>query len=808
MFNNINNLKKNKPLTIVCPPPNVTGNLHIGHCLNFTLIDIWTRTTLLNDHPVIVVGGTDHAANATTIMVRKHYPDVTPENFHGKAMEWIEKAQQNIINQIKDLGVIMDWDKFCYTMDPVRTQGVIYAFNILYNKGLIYKAKKMVNWDTHFGTAISDLEVIMKPQESVIYEIPYELSDGSGFITVASTRPETIFADCAIAINPHDEKNIHLLNKTIKIPIINKEIPIISSESVDKDFGTGFLKITPGHSMDDYNIWLNHPVIKDMEAIDLMDNHGIFCHGILPQEFQGLTVNEARKLTIQQLNLLGKPLKNHIPISDRSETVVEWKITDQWFFEVQNFKEKAWDLLDKKIVRFFPKNLINTYKNWIDNLQSWCISRDLPLGHRIPVWYDEYNNQYVGHDYNEAAMKAEIYWKNENLTPTSLIQDHHCLDTWFSSGLFHKTALGWPHQISGATLMVTGYDILFFWITRMILMSIGLDDHQPFANVAFHGLIRDKYGNKMSKTRGNTIDPYEIAKEYGWDNLRLTLAMNSRGASDIQISKESFEITKRILTKIKNAHNYCHSHFKTLVLDEPKVIHPICQDMIHITNNFTKLWTANITNYINFNDGIKLAINQFLYKDFCDSFIEIHKVLKDEIEEMDDVLSWIFFQLLMVLHSSCPFITDEIFSQYHDQRLLHYNFYKRVSIDPLEFHSSIEMVSVIRFFQQVFHSKNIQVKINNLPKVYENMILKLTKTQLLMGDGIVQYGPYLVLDGINKDPEILSREIKKLEHKIDQLNKNLSNENFIKKADESIVILYQQELKNHTLLMNCLKKIL
>ena len=818
--NNLNNLKKNKPYTIVCPPPNVTGNLHIGHCLTYTLIDTITRYKILMGYDVNVLGGTDHAANATTIMVRKNYPDVTPENFHEKAIEWINQAQGNIIQQLKDLGVIINWEQFSYTLDENSSKLVKEAFIILYKKKLIYKAKKIVNWDTHFGTAISDLEVVMKSQESMIYDINYQLSDGNGFITVSSTRPETIFADCAIAINPQDTNHIHLVGKTVRIPIINKEIPIITSNSVDKDFGTGFLKITPGHSIDDYNIWIENEIIKYQEPIDLMDNHGIFSHEILPFQFQGLNVKEARKLVVEMLNLSGKTIKNNIPFSDRSETVVEWKITDQWFFEVPQFKNEAIELLDQELVKFFPEKLINGYKNWINNLQSWCISRDLPLGHRIPIWYDEYGHQYLGegdNSYDNALDKAKINWNNNNLKPTLLIQDHHRLDTWFSSGLFHRTALKsqFKDQYNGDTdLIVTGYDILFFWITRMILMELGVGSDKipyPFKNVLFHGLIRDKYGNKMSKTKGNTINPYEISQEYGWDNLRLTLSLNSVGCNDVNIGKESFEETKKILTKLKNADKYCQNYFNTLITEKPKVSNPIANDIIHITHNIINQYSNFMENF-ECNKGVKLIINEFLYDHFCDYFIEIHKHLHQEIPELTLVLQWSFFKLLLSMNPYCPFITQEIFNKYNpNDNLLNYNFIIQPHKSCYEFYSSMNIISIIRFFQQVFESKEIFVKNNHLNSHYQNMVIKLTKTNLLKSNGIIQYndqwGYQWFLDGINNNTHILSQEIQKLKKKIDQLDTILNNENFIKNADPDVVINYKNQKNNHQLLMDCLIKL-
>lgn len=814
--NYLNNTKKNKSYTIVCPPPNVTGNLHIGHCVTFSYIDIITRYHILNNYKVNVIGGTDHAANATTIMVRKHYPDVTPENFNEKALEWIEKSQINIINQLKDLGVLMDWEKFCYTMDPIRSDGVIKAFNIIYNKGLIKKSKKMVNWDTHFGTAISDLEVNMVAKTSMIYQVNYEFIDGSGFLTVATTRPETIFADCAIAINPHDENKKHWIGKKVYIPIINKIIPIITSQHVDKDYGTGCLKITPGHSIDDYNIWINDNEIKNIDPIDLMDNNGIFIHEILPKEYQGLNVNEARKLIIQQLNLKGEKINSNIPYSDRSETIVEWKLTEQWFFHVENFKDKAIELLQKN-VKFWPKNLINNYKSWINNLQSWCISRDLPLGHKIPIWYDEYNNEYCGHNYEEALERAKKYWEKYSLKPTTLIQDHHCLDTWFSSGLFHKTSLNWPHQNTIADVIVTGYDILFFWITRMILMSIALDDDEPFKNVFFHGLVRDKLGNKMSKTKGNTIDPYEIGNNFGWDNLRLTIALNSINNNDLKLSTENFQQTQKIIIKIENAYKYCQLYFNKLILEEPAPNNIILKDMMAITKKFIKEY-EDLMNSFQFNTAVKLIIHNFFYQHFCDYFIEIHKIIVKDDSEANDVLSWIFFQLLLLLHPYCPFLTERIFQNFNSINLLNYCYYENNNLvnnceeDYKQFYSSMNIVSIIRYFQQIFGSKNLAVNNEKINILYVNLIKELTKSYGNNPSSTInyldQYGYHWLLDNINKDGNIVHQELKKLNKKIDDLTNILNNNNFLAKCDPVVIQEYQNNLNSWQLLKNCLEKLL
>ena len=805
------NILNKKPYFIVCPPPNVTGNLHIGHCVTFTYIDVIARYKTITNHQVHMIGGTDHAANATTIMVRKNYPNVTPENFHEKAMEWIAKSQKNIINQLKDLGVLMDWNQFCYTMDSLRSQGVIEAFNILYNQGLIYKAKKLVNWDTHFGTAISDLEVNMVPQESMIYEVIYQ---GDGFnLSVATTRPETIFADGAIAVNPEDKRYKHLIGKTVLIPIINKPIVIIDSIMVDKDFGTGCLKITPAHAVEDYDIWRNHDAIKHIQPVDLMDNYGIFVHEILPKEFQGLNVKEARKLIVEKLELSGKKIKNNIPMSDRSETIVEWKWADQWFFDVPNFKNQALQWIDDKIVNFWPPILTNNYRSWINNLQSWCISRDLPLGHKIPVWYDDYNNQFVGHDQQEVQNKAQEFWNKNNLTPTQLTQDHHCLDTWFSSGLFHKSALGWPHsQQAVADLIVTGYDILFFWITRMILMSIALGDDCAFKNVLFHGLVRDKYNNKMSKTKGNTIDPYDVANEFGWDNVRLTIALNSINSNDLKLSMDSFNDTKKIITKIKNAHAYCKMHFKEICWQQPVTDNLILQDMMAITKQHIQHYYHLMENF-QCNKAIKYLIHNFFYQYFCDYFIEIHKVIQNEAQA-NEVLSWIFYQILLLLHCYCPFLTDELFKEYTNQSILTHGLQglEEEKTEPSnDFYGSMEIISVIRFFQQVLGSKHIQVNKGNYKEIYWNLVVKITKTEQVDHQGIVEYNhgnQKWYLDNINKNEEILTREIHKCQKKIEQMNKFLSDNNFIKNGDVEIIEQYKNELKNNTTMLQCLTKIM
>jgi valyl-tRNA synthetase len=810
--NYLNNTKKNKSYTIVCPPPNVTGNLHLGHCLNFTSIDVISRYLILNNYKVNIIGGTDHAANATTIMVRKHYKDITEENFQQKALEWIENSQKNIINQIKDLGVLINWDKFCYTMDPICSQGVIEAFNIIYNKGLIKKSKKMVNWDTHFGTAISDLEVNMIPKTSMIYEINYEFTDGSGFLTVATTRPETIFADCAIAINPQDQDKIHWINKQVFIPIIKKPITIIFSEKVNKDFGTGCLKITPGHSIDDYNIWINNNQINTIEPIDLMDNYGKFVHEILPLEYKGLSVIEARKLIIEQLNLCGNKINSNIPYSDRSETVVEWKLIEQWFFHVEQFQDKAIQLIDNNI-NFWPKILVNNYKSWINNLQPWCISRNLPLGHKIPIWYDNYGNEFVGHNIQEALKKAELFWGANNLLSSNLYQDHHCLDTWFSSGLFHKSSLNWPHEQNICDLIVTAYDILFFWITRMILMSIALDDFEPFRNVVFHGLIRDKYGNKMSKTKGNTIDPYEIANKFGWDNIRLTLILNSVNNNDLKVSQDSFIQTQKIITKIENSYKYCQLHFKNLILIQPTTNNSILQDMINITKTFIKEYQQFMNQFQLYN-GVKLVIYKFFYEHFCDYFIEIHKIIVKEDTQANDVLSWIFFQLLLLIHAYCPFLTEKIFQEYGYSNLLNYNYHEEISLNYKnnnKFYSTMNIISIIRYFQKIFGSKDMIINNDKLESNYLNIVKSITKSFGNNYDSSIVYldkwGYQWQLTNINKNSNVLQQELNKIYKEIENLENILNNKNFLNKCDENIIHQYQNNLNSYQLLKNCLENL-
>jgi valyl-tRNA synthetase len=395
------------------------------------------------------------------------------------------------------------------------------------------------------------------------------------------------------------------------------------------------------------------------------------------------------------------------------------------------------------------------------------------------------------------------------LEPTPLTQDHHCLDTWFSSGLFHKSSLGWPleNNVIG-DLIVTGYDILFFWITRMILMSVALDDELPFKNVLFHGLVRDKYGQKMSKTKGNTIDPYSIGSTMGWDNVRLTLALNSINNNDLKISEDSFKDTQKILNKIKNAHVYCSPYLKNS-MDKPFSKNKILNDMMAITENFILEYQQLMENF-QCNQGVKTVIYDFFYQHFCDYFIEIHKIIRGNNPEADDVLSWIFYQSLLLIHPDCPFLTEEIFSKYHDTTLLSHSLKSKKIVDCQEFYSTMNIISVIRFFQQVFQSKSIEINCQGL-EIYKDLCSAMTKTTIKDIEGIIVYGDNYgftwYLNNINNNPEILTREIQKCNQKIQQMERLLGDQNFLKNGDPVIIEQYKTQLKNSQIMLNCLKSL-
>ena len=526
--------------SIVIPPPNVTGSLHMGHALEHSIIDVITRVKRLQGFQTLWLPGTDHAGIITQLLVEKELEengiskhDLGRENFLAKVWEWKEKSGDNITNQMKTLGMSCDWSRERFTMDEGLSQAVINVFVSLYENDLIYKGTRMVNWDTKLKSAVSDLEVTSANELGKLWAINYKVGDS--FIEIATTRPETLLGDTAVAVNPSDERYKDLIGKTAIIPIVNREVEIIADDYVDVEFGSGCVKITPAHDFNDYEIGKRH----NLEMIRCLDFDGkIENHDFIPQELRGLDRFEAREKIIDMLknqNLL-KGVEDHqiqIPKGDRSKTILEPMVSEQWFVKTDEVAKKAIQVVEDDEIRFIPKNWEKTYFEWMYNIQDWCISRQQWWGHRIPAWYDDKKNHYVGT--SEANVREKYSLKDD----VQLTQDEDVLDTWFSSALWPFSTLGWPEETKDlksyypTTLLVTGFDIIFFWVARMIMMGLYTMENIPFKDILIHGLVRDSQGRKMSKSLGNTMDPLELSEKHGADALRFSLIEKSNPGQDV-----------------------------------------------------------------------------------------------------------------------------------------------------------------------------------------------------------------------------------------------------------------------------------
>jgi valyl-tRNA synthetase len=674
-----------KPFSIVIPPPNVTGQLHIGHALNVTLQDVIVRTRRMQGYNTLWVPGTDHAGIATQNVVErdlakegKSRHDLGREAFVERVWQWKETYGGRILNQLRRLGASCDWSRERFTLDPGLSRAVVKVFVMLYREGLIYRAHRLINWCPRCETALSDLEVDHKEVQGSLWFIKYPFTEGSGFVTVATTRPETMLGDTAVAVNPDDERYASLVGKTLRLPLTNREIPLIADAAVDRDFGTGAVKITPAHDFNDFETGRRH----NLAQIAVIDQRAKMTAeaGI----YQGLTREEARKrivedLTAQDLLEKTEPHKLSLGVCSRCETAVEPMLSDQWFVAVnkpgpngESLAGAASAAVRNGATKFHPKFWENTYFAWIDNLQDWCISRQLWWGHRIPAWWCE------------RCEKPEPIVAEERPTScpacggSDLRQDEDVLDTWFSSGLWPFSTLGWPDQTPElevyypTSLLVTGFDIIFFWVARMMMLGLKCvpratpEESVPFRDVYITPLVRDQYGKKMTKSKGNVVDPLEIMDRYGTDAVRFTLAQMAIQGRDLILSDDRLAASRAFANKTWNA-----ARFVLMNLDGAPQPLPIVEDsQLSLADRWilSRLDEAirSVTNAIDtyeFNSAA-LVVYQFIWHEFCDWYIELAKdPLKAGGERQAAaryVLVTVFDKMLRILHPFMPFISEEV----------------------------------------------------------------------------------------------------------------------------------------------------
>ena len=738
--------KTKKSYCIMMPPPNVTGKLHMGHALDDTIQDILIRFKRMQGYNTLWLPGSDHAAIATEVKVVAKMKeeegltkaDITREQFLERAWAWTKEYGGTIQKQQRRLGCSCDWERNRFTMDEGLTEAVLEQFIQLYKKGLIYKGKKMINWCPSCHTTISDAEVEYQDEPSHLWHIRYQIvGEPNRYVIVATTRPETMLGDTAIAVHPDDERYQDLIGKKCILPIMNKEIPIIADEFVEKEFGTGCVKITPAHDPNDYQAGIRH----NLEIIEVFDDSSIM--GDLVPEYKGMLAIEARKLIVEKLQELGNLVKiedytHNVGKCYRCHSTIEPRISEQWFVAMKDLAKRAADAVRNDEVKFVPKRYEKMYFNWLDNIQDWCISRQLWWGHRIPVYYCEE----CGH-INVAKQMPE---KCEKCGATKLKQDEDSLDTWFSSALWPFSTLGWPNTESEdyktfypTNVLVTGYDIITFWISRMMTQGLELTNQNPFKDIVVHGIVRDSQGRKMSKSLGNGIDPIEIIEKYGADALRFSVLSGTTMGNDIRYMPEKLEQASNFANKIWNAAKF----IKMNSVEDKEVIKFFNENydgkaqlfkenslkiedkwIISKLNKAIKDITKNIENY---DLGVALDnIYNFIWNEFCDWYIEMVKTrLYSENQEekirVCFVLDYVFRMALKLLHPFMPFVTSKIYGG-----LVHYNDKELMVSEWPEYKETLnyenEEETVEKLKEIITEIRNVRTKMNVHPSKKSKLI--------------------------------------------------------------------------------------
>lgn len=683
-----------EPYTIVNPPPNVTGSLHIGHALDNTLQDILIRHARLQGKDALWVVGTDHAGIATQMVVERQLnarqqkrTDFTRDEFIAKVWEWKHESGGEITGQLRRLGCSMDWANERFTMDEGFSKAVIKVFVDLYNQGLLYRDKRLVNWDPGLKTAISDLEVETREINGKFWHFKYPLEDGSGFISVATTRPETMLADMVVAVNPSDERYAHLVGKKLRLPITGRLIPIVTDEHADPELGSGAVKITPGHDFNDFEVG-KRAGFKASDMLNMLDAEGRVVQtadGLIPQEYIGLyrfgiegEATNARKMVVETIDALGllEKVEDRViqtPFGDRSGQVIEPWLTDQWYVDAETLAKPAIEAVRSGAIDIVPKSWEKTYFNWMENIQPWCVSRQLWWGHQIPAWFDADGKVYVAETEDAAQALAGA--------GVALTRDNDVLDTWFSSALWPFGTLGWPDQTTTLNrhypndVLVSGFDILFFWDARMAMQGIHfmgeggrrpLEESVPWKTLYLHGLVRAADGSKMSKSKGNTVDPLGLIDQYGADALRFFMAAMESQGRDIKMDESRVAGYRNFATKLWNAARFAQSNgiSGSRAIAAPKAELAVNRWIIgEVVETVEKLNKA----FAEFRfDGMADAIYHFVWDQFCDWYLELIKpaFVDGEKQEMDAeskmVAGWVLDQILVMLHPFMPFVTEEL----------------------------------------------------------------------------------------------------------------------------------------------------
>lgn len=815
---------KKKPYTIVIPPPNITGQLHMGHALDETLQDILIRFRRMQGYSALWLPGTDHASIATEAKIVEAMKqegvtkeDIGRDGFMKRAWEWKEKYGGTIISQLKKLGSSCDWDRERFTLDGGCSKAVKEVFVKLYNEGLIYRGERMINWCPNCKTSISDAEVDFAEKDGNFWHIRYPLADGSGYLNLATTRPETMLGDTAVAVHPEDERYQHLIGKMLILPLVGREIPIVADTYVEQDFGTGVVKITPAHDPNDFEVGLRH----NLPVINIMDESGIINEN--GGEYQGMDRLDARKKIVKALEEQGylikvEPIKHNVGTCYRCKTVVEPRVSKQWFVKMEPLAKPAVKAVEDGEVKFVPERFDKIYFNWMNNIKDWCISRQLWWGHRIPAWYCD--------DCNEITVSRETPHACCKCGSTHIHQDEDTLDTWFSSALWPFSTLGWPDNTEElnyfypTSTLVTGYDIIFFWVARMIFSGLAHMGKVPFDTVFIHGIVRDANGVKMSKSLGNGIDPLEVIDQYGADALRFMLATGNSPGNDMRYSPEKVEASRNFANKIWNA-----ARFILMNLEGHEIKNELPNELTTedkwIISSFNRVAKEITENLEKFELGIAAQkIYDFLWDVFCDWYIEIAKIRMNSddaqtAQNAREVLVWVMTGTLKLLHPFMPFITEEIwqtlphegdalivaqwpeYCQEHD--------FPEAELEMQRIMDVIRGVRNRRAEMNVPPSRKTNLYIATAePNTFENGIAILNKlayaTQITIGQAFDIEGAVTIVTNdakvyipmeelVDKKAELarLNKELETAKKQFAQVNGKLNNQGFLSKAPAQVV---------------------
>ena len=814
---------KKKPYTIMMPPPNVTDQLHVGHAMTMTTQDVLIRWKRMQGYSALWLPGTDHAALATEVKIVESLAKegltkegMGREKYMERAWQWNEKYGGRITEQLKLLGSSADWDRQRFTLDEGCSRAVRHVFVKLYEKGLIYRGERLINWCPHCKTALSDAEVEFEEKDGSFWHLRYPLADGSGYIQLATTRPETMLGDTAVAVHPDDERYKHLVGKNVVLPLVNKEIPIVADEYVEMDFGTGVVKITPAHDPNDFMVGQRHslPIVNIMNDDGSINENG--------GKYAGMSGLEARGQIVRDLEAGGflvkvEPMKHNVGTCHRCHTVVEPRLSTQWFVKMESMAKPAIEAVREKKVKIIPERMEKVYYNWMENIKDWCISRQLWWGHRIPAWYcDGCGETIVSEDEPQKCPHCG----------GALHQDEDTLDTWFSSALWPFSTLGWPEDTEDlryfypTNTLVTAYDIIFFWVARMIFSGIEQMGEPPFDAVLFHGLVRDAQGRKMSKSLGNGIDPVEVIDQYGADALRLTIITGTSPGNDTRYSDEKVAASRNFANKIWNAARFIHMNIdgkdvpcalpEDLELEDKWIVSRFNRTAREITENLDK-----------FELGVAVQkVYDYLWGDFCDWYIELAKLRMNgedqaSAQKARQVLVWTLGNTLKLLHPFMPFITEEIWQSLpHEGEALivapwpAFDLALDFPAEEGEMEKAMELITGIRTRRSEMNvppSRKAHLFIETAqPEAFEAEKNAIARLAFCSG---VETGPSFQVPGavavvtaackaylpmedlIDKAAETarLEKELASAQKQLDTVNAKLQNETFMSKAPEKVV---------------------